>query len=206
MMMRFVYALAAVAVVAAAGESAVRSRGVRGGCACGTPSAAQVAPAPSCGVPMAVPGGAMPAPYPGTLQPVPGTVAPAAPGGHQHNHGLLAPPRAGADGVTVPTGATAPAGGAFADDKPEPTKEVKLTGTLVCGKCGLKQTPKCSNVLQVKEGDKVVSYFLDDKGNGESYHEGVCGGDKVEGVTVTGTVTEKDGKKTVKATKVETKK
>lgn len=91
---------------------------------------------------------------------------------------------------------------ATADDK----KEVKLTGTLVCGKCGLKQTPKCSNVLQVKEGDKVVNYFLDDKGNGEAYHEGVCGGDKVTGVTVTGTVTEKDGKKYIKPTKVETKK
>jgi len=87
-----------------------------------------------------------------------------------------------------------------------PPKEVKLTGTLVCGKCSLKATPKCSNVLQVKEGDKVVNYFLDDKGNAESYHEGVCGGDKVEGVTVSGTVTEKDGKKWVKPTKVETKK
>lgn len=91
---------------------------------------------------------------------------------------------------------------ATADDK----KETKLTGTLVCGKCQLKQTPKCSNVLQVKEGDKTVNYFLDDKGNGETYHEGVCGGEKVEGVTVTGTVTEKDGKKYIKPTKVESKK
>lgn len=88
----------------------------------------------------------------------------------------------------------------------EDKKEVKLTGTLVCGKCNLKQTPKCSNVLQVKEGDKVVNYFLDDKETAETYHEGVCGGDKVEGVTVVGTVTEKDGKKSIKPTKVETKK
>ena len=91
---------------------------------------------------------------------------------------------------------------AQAEDK----KEVKLTGTLMCGKCSLKITPKCSNVLQVKEGDKTVNYFLDDQGAKEAYHEGVCGGDKVEGVTVTGTVTEKDGKKYVKPTKVETKK
>ena len=91
---------------------------------------------------------------------------------------------------------------ATAEDK----TEVKLTGTLMCGKCSLKTTPKCSNVLQVKEGDKLVNYFLDDKGNGEEYHEGVCGGEKAEGVTVTGTVTEKDGKKYVKPTKVETKK
>jgi hypothetical protein len=91
---------------------------------------------------------------------------------------------------------------ATAEDK----KEVKLTGTLMCGKCSLKITPKCSNVLQVKEGDKLVNYILDDKGNGEEYHEGVCGDGKIEGVTVTGTVSEKDGKKYVKPTKVDMKK
>jgi len=88
----------------------------------------------------------------------------------------------------------------------EPPKEVKLTGTLMCGKCSLKATAKCSNVLQVKEGDKNVDYFLDDQGAKESYHEVVCGGDKVEGVTVAGTVTEKDGKKWIKPTKVDVKK
>jgi hypothetical protein len=70
----------------------------------------------------------------------------------------------------------------------------------------LKATAKCSNVLQVKEGNKVVNYFLDDKGNADSYHEGVCGGERVEGVTVTGTVSDKDCKKYIKPTKVETKK
>src|SRR5207237_353390 len=80
--------------------------------------------------------------------------------------------------------------------------EGKLTGSLMCGKCSLKNTPKCSNVLQVKEGDKLVNYIIDDKGNGEDYHEPVCGDGKVEGVTVTGTVSEKDGKKYVKASKV----
>jgi hypothetical protein len=85
----------------------------------------------------------------------------------------------------------------------EDKKEVKLTGTLMCGKCSLKLTPKCSNVLQVKEDDKLVSYILDDKGNGEGYHEPVCGDGKVEGVTVFGTVTEKDGKKYLKPAKVE---
>src|SRR5439155_8433999 len=104
--------------------------------------------------------------------------------------------------AVVAAGLWAFASVASAEDK----KEVKLTGTLVCGKCSLKETPKCSNVLQVKEGDKTVNYFLDDQGAKEAYHEGVCGGDKVEGVTVIGTVSEKDGKKYVKPTKVETKK
>src|SRR3954469_13920600 len=67
-------------------------------------------------------------------------------------------------------------------------KEVKITGTMVCGACGLSETKKCSNVVQVKEGDKTVNYFLDDKGTKEDYHEGVCGGGKIENVSVTGAV------------------
>lgn len=203
-MTRFVFALVAVAAFAAVGESAVRSRGVRGGCGCATPSATPAAPAASPGMPVAVPGSATPAPCCGNPASVPGAVAPfpvpaGTPGGHQHNHGLLTP--AGGSSGVVPVSATV-----LADDKADPAKEVKLTGTLVCGKCSLKATAKCSNVLQVKDGDKLVNYFLEDKGNGEPYHEGVCGGDKVEGVTVTGTVAEKDGKKSIKPTKVETKK
>lgn len=83
-------------------------------------------------------------------------------------------------------------------------KEVKLTGTLVCAKCKLK-TPgvsKCTNALQVKEGEKVVTYFLVDKGNDETYHEDLCGGGEKAGVRVTGIVTEKDGKKWIKPSKV----
>ena len=104
--------------------------------------------------------------------------------------------------AVVAAGLLAFGSGASAEEK----KEVKLTGTLVCGKCTLDATPKCSNVLQVKEGDKTVNYILDDKGNGEDYHEGVCGDGKLEGVSVTGTVSEKDGKKYIKPTKVELKK
>jgi hypothetical protein len=104
--------------------------------------------------------------------------------------------------VAVAAGLWAFGAVASAEDK----KEVKLTGTLVCSKCSLKATTKCGNALQVKEGDKLVNYFLDDKGHDESYHESVCGGDKLENVTVIGTVTEKDGKKWIKPTKVETKK
>ncbi|MDB5310563.1 MAG: hypothetical protein JWO38_4765, partial [Gemmataceae bacterium] len=80
-------------------------------------------------------------------------------------------------------------GGAAVADKPA-AKEVKVTGTQVCGSCKLNETKKCTNVLQVKEKDKVVNYYLVDKGNKEEYHDGVCGGGQVEGVTVTGTVTE----------------
>jgi hypothetical protein len=87
-------------------------------------------------------------------------------------------------------------------------KAVELKGTLVCAKCKLKAEgiSKCTNALQVKEGDKTVTYYLEDKATGESYHEDVCGGGEKENVTVTGKVTEKDGKKWIKPTKVEAKK
>lgn len=92
-------------------------------------------------------------------------------------------------------------GSAVADDK----AEAKLTGTLVCAKCKLKAegVKKCTNALQVKEGEKTVTYYLEDKGTGESYHEDVCGGGEKAHVVVVGKVSEKDGKKWVKPSKVE---
>ena len=83
-------------------------------------------------------------------------------------------------------------------------KETKLTGTLVCAACALNETKTCVNALQVKgEGKAVVTYYLTDKGNREAFHHEVCGGGKLEGVTVYGTVGEKDGKKTITPTKLE---
>lgn len=90
------------------------------------------------------------------------------------------------------------AAGVRADDK----KETTLKGTVVCAKCALKEQDKCATAIQVKDGEKTVTYYLDDKGTKEEYHEAVCGGEKKEG-TVVGVVTEKDGKKWVKPSKVE---
>ena len=86
----------------------------------------------------------------------------------------------------------------FAQEK---GKEVTLKGTLLCAKCTLGQTSECTTAIQVKEGDKTVTYYLDDKGAGEEYHEPICGGAKKEG-TVVGTVREKDGQKYIKPSKV----
>ena len=95
---------------------------------------------------------------------------------------------------------------AVADEKPKAeVKEVKLTGTLVCGSCKLNESKKCANVLQVKEKDKTINYWLTDKASDEAYHEKICGGGELKDVTVTGVVTEKDGKKMVKASKVDVK-
>lgn len=81
-------------------------------------------------------------------------------------------------------------------------KKVTLKGTIVCAKCALKEAKKCENAIQVKENGKEVVYYFKDKGNAEDYHEEVCGGDRKEGI-VTGTVSEKDGKKFITPTKVE---
>lgn len=89
-----------------------------------------------------------------------------------------------------------------ADEKKADTKEVKLEGEMVCGKCKLKETEACSNVVQVKEGDKTVTYYLMDKGAKEDYHKECC--QKTAKVKVTGgKVVEKDGKKWLEGSKVE---
>jgi hypothetical protein len=86
----------------------------------------------------------------------------------------------------------------------EDKKEVTLKGTILCAKCALKLegVTKCTTAIQVKEDGKDVVYLFDDKGSKEEYHEAVCGGDRKEG-TVTGVVTKKDGKLTIKPFKVE---
>jgi hypothetical protein len=84
-----------------------------------------------------------------------------------------------------------------AQEKKAETKT--LEGKLVCGKCKLGETDACSNALQVKEGDKTVTYYIKDKGKGEKYHK--CSGEA--DAKVTGKVTEKDGKKYIEDAKVD---
>ncbi len=84
-------------------------------------------------------------------------------------------------------------------------KELKLDGDLVCTKCALKETEACGHALQVKDGDKKVTYYIVDKGAKEAYHKECC--TKTAPATVTGgKVVEKDGKKTIEGGKVEVKK
>jgi hypothetical protein len=104
------------------------------------------------------------------------------------------------------------ANAAMADEKPAAAakdapaaKEVTLEGTIQCAKCSLKETKTCTTAIVVKEGDKNVTYYFADKGNGESYHENVCGGGKEAG-TVTGKAFKKDGKMWITPTKVAYKK
>jgi len=93
--------------------------------------------------------------------------------------------------------------GARADDKKDPKKEVTLKGTITCAKCDLGVESKCATVIKVKEGDKDVVYYFDADAHKKN-HGPICKSPK-EG-TVTGTVSEKDGKKTITVTKVDMKK
>jgi len=81
-------------------------------------------------------------------------------------------------------------------------KETTLKGTILCAHCALNETKDCQTAIQVKEGDKVVTYYFLDKGDAEGYHDPVCGGERKAG-TVTGTVSTKDGKQYITPKKVE---
>jgi hypothetical protein len=81
-------------------------------------------------------------------------------------------------------------------------REVTLKGTILCARCALKETKKCTNAIRVDEDGIEVVYYLDDKGSAEDYHVEVCGGARKEG-TVTGKVYVKDGKHWIKPKKVE---
>ena len=73
-------------------------------------------------------------------------------------------------------------------------KEVKLDGTIQCGKCHLKVTDKCAAAIVVKGKDgKDVVYMFDTDAH-KKYHDDICQ-EKKKG-TVTGTV-KKDGDKNI---------
>jgi len=84
----------------------------------------------------------------------------------------------------------------------EAKKEVTVKGTILCAHCALKETKKCVTAIQVKEGAKLITYYLDDKGDQEGYHDAVCGGERKAGI-VTGIVAEKAGKRWIRPTRVE---
>ena len=85
-----------------------------------------------------------------------------------------------------------------ADDKAK-----TITGDATCAKCALKEAKECQNVVLVKDGDKEVKYYMDmtNKVAKDNHAKaGFCKGGKT--VKVTGTVTEKDGKKFIAPTAI----
>jgi len=87
----------------------------------------------------------------------------------------------------------------FADDA---SKEVTITGSMVCGKCTLHETASCQNVVQVEKDGKTVNYYLEQNDLSKGAHDPICSGGS-EKVTVTGTVKEKDGKEILTPTRID---
>jgi hypothetical protein len=83
--------------------------------------------------------------------------------------------------------------------------ETTVTGKIMCAKCTLKKADatKCQDVLVVKDGDKTTEYYVEKNAVAEKFGH-VCKDDK--SAVVTGSVTEKDGKKWIAPSKMEEKK
>ena len=81
-------------------------------------------------------------------------------------------------------------------------KKVTLTGEGACAHCDLAMAKSCANALQVKNDEgKLVNYILTGKAV-----EGVRVSNKAySNITVTGTVSEQDGKLILKATSLKKK-
>jgi hypothetical protein len=75
-----------------------------------------------------------------------------------------------------------------------------ISGEAMCAKCELNLQDKCQTVIQVKEGDKVVSYYVAANDVAKAFHPKVCKGP--ENVTATGTVQTVDGKQVLTATSI----
>lgn len=83
----------------------------------------------------------------------------------------------------------------------EKPKEVTLTGEGKCAKCALNETKECQTVVQLKEGDKTITYYLTPNKTSKDFHKNVC--EETKKITVTGKVQEKEGKKMLTASKIE---
>lgn len=79
--------------------------------------------------------------------------------------------------------------------------ETTLSGSVMCAKCTLKKADakECQDVLVVK-GEQAGEYYIEKNEVAKKFGH-VCGGEKP--AVVTGTVTEKDGKKWISPSTME---
>ncbi len=87
---------------------------------------------------------------------------------------------------------------AVAEDK---GKEITITGDAKCGKCALKETAKCQNVIQVEKDGKKTTYYLAENDTSKKFHSNVCS--ETKKATATGTCKKVDGKLEFTAAKIE---
>ena len=76
-----------------------------------------------------------------------------------------------------------------------------VTGKLTCAKCSLKKADQCQDVLITTDAaGKATEYYVEKNDVAKAFGH-TCKGEKP--ATVTGTVSEKDGKMWIAATKME---
>lgn len=105
-----------------------------------------------------------------------------------------------ADKAEKPAAAKAEKADNAAKAEKKPAGEVTLSGEMVCAKCTLNESKKCQNVLKVSEGTKETKYYLVQNEAAKSNHSHVCSAPAK--ATVTGTVGEDGGKKTLTASSI----
>jgi len=76
-----------------------------------------------------------------------------------------------------------------------------ITGEGKCAKYDLKETDACQTVIQIKEGDKTITYYVADNDVAKAFHKQVC--QKPAKVTATGTAKTVNGKQQLTVTKIE---
>src|SRR5258708_18995312 len=81
-------------------------------------------------------------------------------------------------------------------------EDTKISGEAVCAKCNLKEATACQMAIKVKTADgKEETILADNNKVAKDFHKEIC--KKSENVNAEGTITEKDGKKTIALTKDE---
>ena len=80
-------------------------------------------------------------------------------------------------------------------------KDKVVTGVAKCGKCALKESETCQNVIEVKKGNKKTTYYLADNDVSKAFHKSVCTDSKK--VKATLSVETVDGKQVYTAKKIE---
>jgi hypothetical protein len=76
-----------------------------------------------------------------------------------------------------------------------------IKGEAVCAKCELHQADKCQTAIRVTKDGKTEVILADNNDVAKAFHKTICHGPA--NVTAAGTITEKDGKKTIALTKIE---
>jgi len=80
--------------------------------------------------------------------------------------------------------------------------DVKITGEALCAKCELQETSSCQMVIKTRGADgKEEKIYADNNKVSKDFHDEIC--QKNARVKAEGTITEKDGKKTIALTKID---